>query len=55
LSGNPGSANSRAMQKAGATSLITKEAAVVELYQVIRQALAHNDGTKKNVDTKAMS
>lgn len=49
LSVNPGGANSRAMQKAGATLLLTKEAAVVELYHVIREALAVNDGAKKNV------
>jgi signal transduction histidine kinase/CheY-like chemotaxis protein len=52
LSVNPGGANLRAMEKAGATSLLTKEAAVVELYHVIRQALAHNDVAKTN-DTKA--
>jgi len=49
LSVNPGGANSRAMQKAGATLLLTKEAAVVELYHVIREALAVNDGAKRNV------
>lgn len=50
LSVNPGGANSRAMQKAGATLLLTKEAAVVELYQVIREALAVNDEAKRNVE-----
>jgi len=49
LSVNPGGANSRAMQKAGATLLLTKEAAVVELYHVIREALAINDVARKNV------
>jgi PAS domain S-box-containing protein len=49
LSVNPGGANSRAMEKAGATLLLTKDAAVVELYQVIRQALAVNDEAKRNV------
>src|SRR5262245_66533915 len=50
LSVNPGGANSRAMQKAGATLLLTKEAAVVELYQVIRDALAVNEESKRNVE-----
>jgi len=50
LSVNPGGANSRAMQKAGATLLLTKEAAVVELYHVIREALAVNEGAKRNVE-----
>ena len=40
LSVNPEGANSRAMKKAGATLLLTKEAAVGQLYQAIRQALA---------------
>jgi len=50
LSVNPGGANSRAMQKAGATLLLTKEAAVVELYHVIREALAVNEGAKRTVE-----
>jgi DNA-binding NarL/FixJ family response regulator len=49
LSVNPGGANSRAMEKAGATLLLTKEAAVVHLYQAIRQALTDNDEAKRKV------
>ena len=49
LSVNPGSANSIAMEKAGATLLLTKEAAVAQLYQAIRKALAVNEETRNNV------
>ena len=49
LSVNPEGANSRAMKKAGAKLLLTKEAAVGQLYQAIRQALTDNDEAKRKV------
>ena len=49
LSVNPEGANTRAMKKAGATLLLTKEAAVGQLYQAIRQALTDNDEAKRKV------
>ena len=49
LSVNSGGDNSRAMEKVGATLLLTKDAAVVQLYEAIRKALAHHEQAKRNV------
>ena len=49
LSVNPGGANARAMEKVGATLLLTKDEAVVQLYEAIRKVLAHHEQVNRNV------